>query len=766
MHTGTGRIGIVRERLRRDVLELAALLGAVSVLRATGLVADTPLWIIAVIGALATAAGSAAHAWWPAADSAREQHLRLALQVPAMVALVYTTGWGPGLVMALAFLVADTVRAGGSLAAGRAFLWCAAGIAGGQLALALDVAPSLLDAQAAHGLAALGLLGLALTTHRIARMSADREAAEASVRAREQQFRVLVKNSTDMIVVLDRNGAISYVSDSVRNVFGYEPEELRARNFMDHIHPDDHPDLKRFVAEVASRPGSMSMVSCRLRHADGSWRHAETVGSNLLHDPEVQGWVLNTRDVTDRHALEEQLAHRAFHDSLTNLANRALFTDRVEHAVARQARRHEPVSILFLDLDGFKNVNDTLGHAAGDELIVAVAERLRACARDVDTVARLGGDEFAILLEDVRDGSGPARVADRILRALADPICLREKPVRVSASIGIAVAEPGADASSDELLRNADIAMYMAKASGKSCYEIFEPSMHVAVVQRLEMEADLARAIAEEEFVLHYQPIVALDDQRISGVEALVRWHHPDRGMIPPGDFIPVAEETGMIVPLGHWVLQRACAQAARWQAAFRTHPPLSISVNLSPRQLLDASIVDTVREALSSSGIPPETLTLEITETALVQDTELTIERLTALKRLGVRLAIDDFGTGYSSLSYLQRFPVDVLKIDRSFIDAADRDANPALVRAIVELGRTLELDTVAEGIERNDQLHQFKALQCRLGQGYLFARPAAEDEISALFERTGLGSGPAATAPRRPTAALGSARSPEVPT
>jgi diguanylate cyclase (GGDEF)-like protein/PAS domain S-box-containing protein len=738
------RIQIVRGRLRRDTAELVALLGAMAALRSLGLLPGASLWVLAVLAVLATISISAGHAMWPDPHAAGQVHRRLALSVPPMAALIYATGWGAGLGMVLAFLIAETVKASGSRAAGPAFAWCTAAIAVGQLAVAGGIAPNAIPEPEVHALAALGFLGLALITHRIARMTAAREAAEECLSTRERHFRMLVQNSTDMILVLDRRGAITYISDSVRSIFGYSPDELAAKSFMDQIHPDDHPDMQRFVEEVASKPGSMAMVACRIQHADGSWRDAETVGSNLLHDPEVQGWVLNTRDVTERKALEDQLAHRAFHDSLTNLANRALFTDRATHAVARQTRRREPVSVLFLDLDGFKNVNDTLGHAAGDELIVAVAERLLHCAREVDTVARLGGDEFAILLEDTRDDSGPARVAERILKSLAEPIVLRGKKVAISASIGIAVSDAGKELSAEELLRNADIAMYMAKGSGKSRYEIFEPSMHVAVVQRLETEAELSRAVAEEQFVLHYQPIVQLDTQQITGVEALVRWDHPEQGMVPPNEFIPIAEETGLIVPLGRWVLREACLQAARWQGSYLTHPPLTISVNLSPRQLLDLGIVDHVREALEESGIPPETLTLEITETALVQDTELTIERLSALKRLGVRLAIDDFGTGYSSLSYLQRFPVDVLKIDRSFLDV-ERNANPALVRAIVEIGRTLELDTVAEGIERNEQLTQFKALQCRHGQGFLFARPAAHADITALFDREGFARPPA---------------------
>jgi diguanylate cyclase (GGDEF)-like protein/PAS domain S-box-containing protein len=742
----TERIQIVRDRLRRDAVELIVLILAFGLLQGMGFLASTPLAVFAGLGLATTVAGTAAHAVWPGHGAPHHMHFRLAVQIVPMMALLYSTGWGAGLVVVLAFYVADTVRSYGSQAVWSVVGWCVGAVAVAQAAVAGGIAPSLVPLPEVHALAVLGMLGLMLVSHRIRRMARAKEEAENAVAARERQFRMLVQNSTDVITVLDRHGRFSYLSDSAHTIFGYEPDELLERPFIAQVHPDDQEEMRRFAVEVASRPGSMSLVACRMRHADGSWRHVESVGTNLLHDPEVEGWVLNTRDVTERRVLEEQLAHRAFHDSLTNLANRALFTDRVEHAVARQSRRNEPVSVLFLDLDGFKNVNDTLGHGPGDELLQRVAERLYGCARDVDTVARLGGDEFAILIEDSRDESGAARVAERILTALSEPFDIGGKAVSISASIGIAVSDldEKEKAGAQDLLRNADIAMYMAKGSGKACYEIFEPSMHLAVVRRLEMEADLQRAVEQQEFVLHYQPIVQLDNGGIVGVEALVRWNHPEKGTVPPNDFIPIAEDTGLIVPLGKWVLDTACMQAAEWQRSYPTRPPLHISVNLSTRQLTHPDIIEHVTSALRLSGLHPETLTLEITETALVQDTELTITRLKALKTLGVRLAIDDFGTGYSSLSYLQRFPVDVLKIDRSFIDSLDKDSNPALVRSIVELGNSLKLDTVAEGIERNEQLTQFRALHCRHGQGYFFARPASSQDISLLFAQQGIAGKP----------------------
>jgi diguanylate cyclase (GGDEF)-like protein/PAS domain S-box-containing protein len=728
-----------QHRLRRGAIELTALVGAYALLRAGELAGTTPLWGYALIAVWVTIAGSLAQAAWPQLVTTRQVHARMALLVPAAVALIYATGWGAGLVMALAFVVADTVKSGGSRTAGVALLWCLGGVAGGQAAIVAGIAPSAVPDPGVHGLAALGALGLALVSHRIARLSADSERAQAEVTASEERFRSLVQNSSDVMVLVGDDARVSYVSPSSERLYGIRPADVVGSNFLDLIHPDDLPEIRRFVADVVARPGSIGLVECRLRDGSGQWRHIQTVGNNLLDDANVRGFVLNLRDVTERKTLEEQLEHRAFHDPLTNLANRALFQDRVEHAMARQARRPEPIAVLYIDLDGFKNVNDSLGHAAGDELLAAAADRLLLCVRDIDTAARLGGDEFAVLLEDLRDESSAARVAERILGQIRLPFTVREQEVRLDASIGIAVHHGDVEGTED-LLRNADIAMYMAKGAGKGRYEIFEPSMHLAAVERLDLEAALRRAVERQEFLLHYQPIVELDSARIIGLEALVRWVHPERGMVSPADFIPLAEETGLIVPIGRWVLQEACRAAAAWQGEYDTHPPLGMSVNLSARQLQHAGVVDDVRQSLEAAGIDASTLTLEITETALVQDTEVTIARLCQLKALGVRLAVDDFGTGYSSLAYLQRFPVDVLKIDRSFIDGIDRDAvNPALVRAIVELGRTLELETVAEGIERNDQLDQFRELQCQHGQGFFFARPADRASIDELFARQG---------------------------
>jgi len=425
-----------------------------------------------------------------------------------------------------------------------------------------------------------------------------------------------------------------------------------------------------------------------------------------------------------------QMVHQALHDALTGLPNRALFGDRLGHAVQRAERAGTEVAVLFLDLDRFKTVNDSLGHAAGDELLCAVAERIGVCMRSADTAARLGGDEFAVLLEDLTSSSEAVRVAQRIIDALREPIVVAGREVFASASVGVATG----DRDADDLLRQADVAMYRAKAEGKGRFALYEDGMQAAVLERLELEADLQRAMERQELVLFYQPIMALNSGAMAGVEALIRWRHPERGMVTPMAFIPLAEETGLIVELGRFVLLEACRQAAAWRAA-GAPASLTMNVNLSGRQLEDPQLLDDVAAALRETGVEPGTLVLEITETVLMGDTEATIERLRALRALGVRLAVDDFGTGYSSLRYLNRFPVDVLKMAKPFVDGLGAgEEHSALARAIVDLGANLGLQIVAEGIERPEQLKKLQELGCAFGQGYHFGMPMAADGVRPL--------------------------------
>ena len=558
-------------------------------------------------------------------------------------------------------------------------------------------------------------------------------AADLHRRQSEARFRSLVAHSSDLITVLDAEGVVTYQSPSVERVLGYEVDEIEGTRFDRLLSESDRPRLQRLIAGDGTGGGEAHTLECWLTRRDGVKLLFEVQHTDLLAEEHVRGIVLNSRDVSERKEFEEQLAHQAFHDPVTNLANRALFSDRVEHALMRSQRGFPDIAVVFIDLDDFKTVNDSLGHAAGDQVLQEVARRLRIAVRPTDTVARFGGDEFAVLLESVSDSSEAADAAARILHALEIPYEIDGKQVFPRASVGICmVNREDAVPEAAELLRNADVAMYMAKRDSKGSYRVFEPAMHERVVERLELRAELQQAIDADQLELHYQPVVRLGGHEILGVEALLRWNHPTRGLIPPNQFIPLAEETGLIISMGRWVLNEACREGAALQARFQRTEPLAISVNLSVRQLQSDSIISDVRSALETSGLPPSSLVLEITESVMLADTDFAVQRLGELKGLGVRLAMDDFGTGYSSLSYLSRFPVDILKMDRSFVGSGE---NAALQSAIIALGASLELDVVAEGIELPEQEQSLHDLGCEIGQGFLFARPMPSSDLAAYL-------------------------------
>ncbi|MGH2446503.1 MAG: putative bifunctional diguanylate cyclase/phosphodiesterase [Candidatus Limnocylindria bacterium] len=559
------------------------------------------------------------------------------------------------------------------------------------------------------------------------------------LRQREARFRSLVQNSSDVVVVVRPDGVITYESDAVERVLGHDAAGCIGRRFDAEIHPNDAHLTDALLEGLLASPGSLQSAELRLRHADGTWRWVEMVGQSLMGEPAIGGLVLNYRDVTDRKRLEDQLQHEAFHDPLTGLANRALFADRVGHALARSRSPGEKASVLFADLDDFKVVNDSLGHAAGDELLTAVAERIRACLRRQDTAARLGGDEFGILLEETGDERA-GEIAERILDALRQPFAIAGRQLFMQASIGIAVGAAGGleveRETADELLRNADAAMYTAKARGKGRHAFYQAAMHASALRRLELRERLEAALGAEEFVLHYQPVVELASQRVVGFEALVRWRQHDGQLAGPAEFIPTAEETGLIVPLGRWVLEEACHEAAAWGVS-RRRPLVSIAVNVASRQLRDPAFPTEVASVLADSGLAAAQLVVEVTESALLDEGQATTAVIADLKALGVRIALDDFGTGYSSLSHLRRFPIDILKIDKSFvdgIDGEDRDER-ALVRSIVRLAHSLKLETVAEGVERPEQLDVLRALGAGMGQGYHFARPMDATSVRRLL-------------------------------
>jgi diguanylate cyclase (GGDEF)-like protein/PAS domain S-box-containing protein len=584
---------------------------------------------------------------------------------------------------------------------------------------------------------AIALTATVLVRQALAVRDNIRLSADAAARQSEARFRTLVQNSSDLIAVVDLDTTIRYQSPSVERALGHKPEELDGRRFVDLVHPDDVSRVAALANETAARPGSSAPAEWRLRRRDGQTFFAEVIGTNLLSDPTIQGLVLTIRDIQERKRLEEQLTHQAFHDPLTQLANRALLSNRVEHARARSLRDGKPCAVLLLDLDDFKAINDSLGHAAGDQVLIEVGRRVGTCIRAGDTAARLGGDEFALLLEDTEDGAAAREVAHRISAALRRPVRLDQREVFLTCSMGLAISTP--EEGEGELLGNADVALYLAKGKGKGICETFEPGMRMAVVRRIALESDLRRALERKELLLHYQPIVDLPTGRPVGAEALLRWQHPERGLIGPLEFIPLAEESGLIVPIGYWVLEEACRGASRWP---RQSPPLHVSVNLSARQLQESDLVDRVRDMLRSTHLEPSRLVLEITESLIMLETRTILPRLRALKTLGLRLAIDDFGTGYSSLAYLQNLPVDILKIDQSFIrgrtPAGSRGLSP-LARGIVDLGKAMHLVMVGEGIERIEEADALRTSGCELGQGFHFSRPVPEADFRRFLDAGG---------------------------
>ena len=556
-------------------------------------------------------------------------------------------------------------------------------------------------------------------------------AREASIaQTSERRFRGMVLNTPDLILVCAAPGTVTYQSPAAETKWGYPAAELLGEPIITLVHPDDQAtlrDLWQQLREVSPEDGqdATRTTELRLRDGAGTWRQVEFIATNLLQDPAVQGVVVTVRDITERKTFERQLTQQAFYDPLTGLPNRVLFRDRLEQALVRAGRRKDAVGLLFLDLDRFKLVNDSLGHLIGDKLLVEAAARLRACVRTQDTIARLSGDEFVVVLELLAGEEDALTVANAITHQFKPPFVLDGREIVVTASIGIAVSDAGRE-HAESLVRDADMAMYRAKSDGRGRYVMFDSSMHTDSLNRLELENDLRHALDRHELRIHYQPIVMLASGDISEVEALVRWQHPTRGLVSPGEFIPIAEDTGLIIPLGMWVLKEACLQVAAWHEQFPTKPRLTLSVNLSPRQFQQPSLVREVAAALRDSGLPPSCLKLEITESVIMRDVDATIRILWELKNLGLQLAVDDFGTGYSSLSYLKRLPLDVLKIDRSFVSGIGQSQkDTAIVHAIMELAKSLNLKVTGEGIETAEQATLLSEWGCDRGQGYLFSKP-----------------------------------------
>jgi diguanylate cyclase (GGDEF)-like protein/PAS domain S-box-containing protein len=585
------------------------------------------------------------------------------------------------------------------------------------------------------------LVGFALR----AKFSGDAGVAAAASESREKvnesdRFRSAFDYAAIGMAMVSTEGRWLQVNRSLCQILGYTEKELLLTDFLSVTHPDDLPTALSNIGQLLKGKVQVSQMEKRYIHKSGHevWVHWSV---SLVRDQYSKSvhLIFQIQDITDRKLAEQQLHHDAFHDALTGLPNRALFMDHLKLAIARSRRNMGTrFAVLYLDLDRFKVINDSLGHTIGDQLLVGIADRLKLNLRPGDTVARLGGDEFTVLIEDITEETESVQVAERIQKELSVPFLLSGREVFTTVSMGIAPSATGYERAED-ILRDADTAMYRAKSSGKARYEIFDKAMHARAINLLQMETDMRRALEREEFLLHYQPIVSLENFRLRGFEALVRWQHPERGFISPMDFIPVAEDTGMIIQLGEWVMREACRQMQLWQKRFPVEPPLFISVNLSSKQFSQNTLISTFAAILQETGVKPQTVKLEITESVVMENIDTATDMLRQLRALGVQLAIDDFGTGYSSLSYLHRFPIDTLKIDRSFVTRmSENNENTEIVRTIVVLAQNLGMDVIAEGVETNEQLVLLQKLGCENGQGYFFSKPANSDGAEKIILET----------------------------
>jgi diguanylate cyclase (GGDEF)-like protein/PAS domain S-box-containing protein len=564
-----------------------------------------------------------------------------------------------------------------------------------------------------------------------------RKQAEEALRVSEERWRALLMNSSDVITVLNDEGRVIYASPSVERLLGYTPERILEMSVFELVHPGDLERSGAILLELLDSEGPSDPIEMRVRHVDGAYRWIEAVAKNMLDDSNIGGIVVNVRDVTERKGAEEALARQATTDALTGLPNRAVLLDRVAAALEHSERTGRLSTVLFLDIDHFKMVNDSLGHAAGDELLIDVADRLRGFLRPGDTAARLGGDEFVLCCHNVDHYNEAVDIAERLADVLAEPIVLRGQEMSVTASVGITCA-CDASRTPEDLLRDADVAMYQAKERGRARSEVFLPRMRTRASERLEPQLDLRRALTSGQFRMNYQPVIRLDTNKLAGAEALLRWAHPRRGLVLPGEFIPAAEETGLIESLGTWALAESIAEAVAWTRMTPTR--MGVSVNLSPRQLASGRLPGLIRTALELNPLKPRDLCLEITESLLVEEPNEVEKMLKELADLGVRIAIDDFGTGYSSLAYLKRFPVDILKIDQSFISGIEFESdNRAIVETIVGLASNLDLRVIAEGVETPEQLKIVRDLGCHYAQGFYIGHPIPPEAFEDLIRGSG---------------------------
>lgn len=564
----------------------------------------------------------------------------------------------------------------------------------------------------------------------------ERNRAEQALRAKDERFSAMIRSVSDVIAILSEDGSVNYASPAVETVWGCPVEKLIGQPILNHVHDDDVELMKNLLSSVKERHNDTQTSFIRIRQGSDTWRVFDIILTNLLNEPAISGIIATFHDITERKIYEQELTKLAYRDSLTGLANRTFFQEKLRRSLELADAVGQSVALVFFDLDNFKLVNDSMGHDKGDAVLKIIADRMRSCLRREDTAARLGGDEFTVLIENFSQMDQVISIVNRMMNTLRVPVLVNDLEFYVGCSIGIAISTPNHD-NPEELLRKADLAMYEAKAKGKGRYVIFDQNMNEPVMERLEREAELRQALQRKEFRVYYQPVLSLENHQVVEVEALIRWEHPRRGLISPVEIIPLAEETGLIIEIGQWVLDESCRQMCSWHKKYPGLSSLSLSVNLSARQFQDSGLVEFIREVILESGINPSNVILEITESSLIQDPGVMISKLRALKDIGVRLAIDDFGTGYASLSYLRQFPVDILKIDRSFVQGIVHDMRDrAIVQSLINLATAFGLDITGEGIETEGQAAQLHSLGCNHAQGFLFSPPLSPDDFEKLFK------------------------------
>ncbi|HUC36291.1 MAG TPA: EAL domain-containing protein [Acidimicrobiales bacterium] len=713
------------------------------VLRNFGVIAREPVWLYVVVFATIPAVSLTADHLYDRRPSTLWLHARVIVHVTSVTFVIYMSGWGPMLVGGYAFVALENISHSGSRIWRVTTSWSLLGIAAGQIAIWRGWAPSLiLPLSRSEAIGIMGAFVLVFLIRMAGAMSEQKEKAEQLARSSEDRFRSLVQNSSDTTLVLGEGARIAYASPAVESLLGLAPADVVGRRASEFVHPDDQALVELEFATRLQKTSTTEPLQFRMVHADGSWRYAEAVVTDLRERPSVGGYVANLRDITERKAAESLLEHQAMHDPLTGLPNRILLVDRLKRAIARSLRNESPRPVvMFLDLDRFKLVNDSLGHGVGDQLLVQVATRLNGVLRETDTVSRFGGDEFVLLCENLVDDASVNALAERIMLALDEPFELNHERLFVGVSIGVATVDDDAR-NAEELLSDADYAMYLAKArSGHGRIQLFDQATRASARQRVHTETALARALERGELVVHYQPIVESRTRHLVGVESLIRWRHPTRGLLLPGTFLDVAEQTGLIVPIGMWVLEEACRQVKLWNDRLPADRQLSLSVNLSGRQLAEPTLAFDVAAAMSDVGYDPRvmSLCLEITETLLPSNEDDARSRLLELHDLGIRLAIDDFGTGYSSLTYVRQLPLSTVKVDRTFVEGlgvSERDE--AIVTAIMRLAEALDLEVVAEGVETEEQCSRLEAMGCGYLQGFLFSKPQPASYFDFVFSST----------------------------